>query len=247
MRVLDLDLDCFVEGTTHLSNDGGDRPDNEQHPPWSEGRFRDFLESRCGLSTSNRTRGRILQRHEEAFGYWRELIDNGTLKTPFSLTHVDAHSDMGLGEKSWIYIMSRFLFLKEEDRPHPENVSEFLTSGSYLAFALACGWISDLTFVHHAEWPDYDDLMRYYFKDNDIHSGFIQLKAYSHIDIKVFDYVCSNPPTRTEPEIPFTLCPVEDYRSASAFEIATLCQSPGFTPESADSLLDVFREYILES
>lgn len=245
MRVLDLDLDCFIEGISYFSSDDGDRLDDQEYPPWNESKFRHFLENQCGLSSSDPINGGILKHHKDAFPLWRDLIGNRILTTPFEVVHVDAHSDMGLGEASWVYIMTKFLFLRQEEKPLPENVNGFLTSGSYLAFALACGWLSELTFVHHTEWPDNDDLMWIHFKDYDDQSGFIQLKAYRNEDISV-DYIRHNPPTLTEPEIPITICPVQDYRAVAAFDVATLCQSPGFTPESADVLLDVFREYIIE-
>jgi arginase family enzyme len=35
--------------------------------------------------------------HVEAYSTWREWIDKGVLHAPFTVIHVDAHSDLGSG------------------------------------------------------------------------------------------------------------------------------------------------------
>ena len=246
MKVLDLDLDCFIEGIAHYASDNGARLDDQEHPPWNESRFRNFLENRCGLSRSQPINGRVFTRHVEIFGYWRGLIDSGRLTIPFSVTHVDAHSDMGLGGFAPNHICQELLPLPPGERIRSGEALRHLDSGSFLAYALAFRWISDLTFVHHIDYLDGDDFVGDFFKDNNpFDSGIIELKRFriSEIPLPQENRVLLT----KDPDIPFQLISVDNYQNAGGFDYATICQSPGFTPESADVLLDVFREYIIET
>ena len=50
-----------------------------------------------------------------------------------------------------------------------------------------------------------------------------------------------------EPEVPFTIIPtIEGVNYNGDFDFVLLAQSPNYTPESADFIMDVFREYIQE-
>lgn len=53
--------------------------------------------------------------------------------------------------------------------------------------------------------------------------------------------------SRKEPEVPFLIIPtIEDVHFNGDFDFAVLAQSPNYTPSSADFIIDIFREYILE-
>jgi hypothetical protein len=53
--------------------------------------------------------------------------------------------------------------------------------------------------------------------------------------------------SRKEPEVPFLIIPtVEDVHFNGDFDFAVLAQSPNYTPASADYIMDVFRDYIIE-
>ena len=53
--------------------------------------------------------------------------------------------------------------------------------------------------------------------------------------------------SRKEPEVPFLIIPtIEDVHFDGDFDFAVLAQSPNYTPASADFIMDIFREYIIE-
>ncbi len=230
--ILDLDLDCFIEGIARHKPDDSPRLDDTEHPPWNEDRFRYFLEHQCGLSKERRIPGKVLTYHVEAFELWRKLISTHQLRPPFGVVHVDAHSDLGLGETSYIYLMTEFLDLPMRKRIYPPKGTGYLTSGSYLAFACACRWIRDLTFVYHPERSNRPDFMWLHFKDFDPSSGFIQLKKYNAEDFKgrPLQYLKTVDAELVEPQIPFCQICVNDYENRHDIQLATISQSPGFTP-----------------
>jgi hypothetical protein len=73
MRILDIDLDFFLDNIAHDNSSGGERLSEEDFKPWSEEAVREFLESRCGLSTGKRIPGKYIIHHHDAFYWWREL------------------------------------------------------------------------------------------------------------------------------------------------------------------------------
>lgn len=52
---------------------------------------------------------------------------------------------------------------------------------------------------------------------------------------------------KPENEIPFTMIPtLKDVDYAGDFDFVSLAQSPNYTPQNADFIMDIFREYIEE-
>lgn len=50
-----------------------------------------------------------------------------------------------------------------------------------------------------------------------------------------------------DPEVELKIIPtIEDVKFQGDFDYAVIAQSPNYTPASADFILDVFREYIIE-
>lgn len=245
MRILDLDLDCFIEEIAHFRSDSSDRLDDSEYPPWNEHKLRHFLEEQCGMSMQRRVPGRVFVEHVEAFHFWRGLLEGGALSVPFELTHVDAHSDMGIYEKGSHHIVHELLFVQPERRLISGQNPMYLSSGSYIAFALAMRWISKLTFVYPELYEEQDDYYGFWFKDFDPDSGFIEMKGYREKQFPGYSYMDHEPEVR-EPAIPFIPIRVTDFHHDGVFDFATICQSPGFTPSSADFLIDIFRQYITE-
>jgi hypothetical protein len=77
-----------------------------EYPPWSRDNAFAFLEDRCKLS--ERLPGFVVEHHGELFGRWRGAIEAGELELPFSVTHVGAHADLGLGDYGYIYLISNW-------------------------------------------------------------------------------------------------------------------------------------------
>ena len=97
MRILDIDMDFFLENIENWNPFNNDRVEDDQNKPWNEKDVRHFLEFNCGLNSQNLIYSRIVKEHREAYFFWRELIQESMLKTPFEIVHIDAHSDLGGG------------------------------------------------------------------------------------------------------------------------------------------------------
>ena len=246
-NILDIDLDFFLDDIRY-SKCSKKRVKDKKYHPWSEEELREFLEEKCGLLQTKKIAGRIVERHDGAFYFWRELIEKDQLMPPFKVVHVDAHADLGMGDNSWKYIMGELLHKPVKERFYPkENTKSSLNPGNYLAFALACRWISKLTFVIHPYWRY--DLVAYYFKDYYIPTGQLQLKKYGkkRLNRKYKKKFYETTPDALEPLIiPLERIRLWNYKNIEPFSLLVLSQSPGFTPKSADALIPVIKEYIEE-
>lgn len=247
MRILDIDLDFFINDIANFRSDYGERLSDDEYFPWEEDKVKEFLECKCGLSKNNKIKGRIFKHHNEAFFFWRELIQNNMLETPFEVIHIDAHADLGLGDASWVYIMQNLLHRPLEKRFYPErfrykNDYYKFSFANYLAFALGCRWIKTLTFVTHPNWEN--DLPYLLFKDLTEESGIIQLRKYDKkIDLGV-ENLNRIKPVELEKEVPFYLIPSEQFVNTEEVMFVSLCKSPGFTPKTADKLIPIISEFL---
>ena len=137
-RVLDIDLDYFLANCCPLA-EPGERPVLWGHEPWDEEAVRCFLEKQCLLSREHPVPGRVFETHDGALCYWHELMTRGMLRAPFHVTHVDAHSDLGIGYPGPGYVLYNVLSMPpsrrlELDRFYGEKK---LDEANYLLFALA--------------------------------------------------------------------------------------------------------------
>jgi len=246
MRVLDIDLDFFLDKIACWVSDYGDRLNSKDYIPWNKQQVEDFLEVQCGLSKESPIPGRVVIHHNQAFDFWRELIEGGKLDFPFEITHVDAHSDTGFGvELDWLYIMGELLHFPPKDRWYP---SKEAGPGNYLCYAIACRWVSKVDFVLHPEWRN--DLWWMHlkdFKDGNDGKWFIQLKKYNLKDLKTnYDRLNAIPPLELEPEVPYNLISLENFKATEQYDFLVLSQSPGYTPKTANTLIPVIKKYIIE-
>lgn len=241
-RVLDLDMDLFVSEVVYWPQQ--DRPDPEHYMPWPEERVQEFLE-RCGLSTQRRVRGRRMTDHDEVFYAWRDLINTKELEPPFDVVHADAHVDIGLGNANYVQLMTEHLHLPVEKRSNPPQNLNAMNAGSYLIYAVACHWISSITYVHHETGAN-DLLILLPFKDFAPGTRSIQLKKCRP------DWRPSPPLPRredildVEPEIPFTPCSVTHYVADTPFDFVFVSWSPKYFPETGDHLMSTVMSYIEE-
>jgi hypothetical protein len=161
MRVLDLDLDFFLRERGHWMDGSEERPNTEEYPPWPPDLVMTFLTQQCRLDRPRP--GFVVEHHNELFYLWGEAIRAGKLATPFEVVHVDAHADLGVGDNGCIYLMRDLAFEPIErrygilKRRRPGSREEMLDlanyalgDGNWLMFALACGWVSDLTYVFNS-------------------------------------------------------------------------------------------------
>ena len=228
MRALDLDLDFFLSNVCPLSAPGK-RPDGAIARPWSEEKMRAFLEVNCGLSRLRPIPGAIFETHDMALDFWQARAH-----LPLNVTHVDAHSDLGIGRPGPAYVLESVITRPPEARGTPAEyrAAQKLDEANYLLFALAFRWISGLENVRNpASRPD--------MPPEFCHEGYIQLQSSVGRLIPALD--------RHEPRVAFTV--YEDYslfKACAPYDLATLAISPRYAPREADKLADVFREYIIE-
>src|SRR5688572_23885399 len=108
-RILDIDLDFFVEPTAHwVPLDSTDRLDSDDYGVWSLEAVEAFLGDRCLLTGP--LPGWPVEHHHEAYFRWHEAILDGVLCEPCSITHVDAHADLGMGESVHLEIMTDLMW-----------------------------------------------------------------------------------------------------------------------------------------
>jgi hypothetical protein len=235
MRILDVDLDFFVHPVAHFRNlDDLSRLSDDEYDVWPLDEASAFLADQCGLS--GRLPGWAIERHGEAFRHWHEAIASGRLKAPFSVVHVDAHADLGLGEPVHEEIMGELLFMPVDQRA---KAASRVTDGSYLAYACAAGWFADLTYVHSTE--KCQDLHPYHMKNWDVEESSLQLKAVqrSNLNGMTGKPRGQRPVEHLDPEIPFRRQFWRGFQAEDAFDAIVICRSPNFTPPAADHLYDM--------
>jgi hypothetical protein len=233
MRVLDLDLDFFLSDCCPLAP-LGQRPDRACAQPWTEAAVREFLETRCGLRTGRKTPGRIFSTHDQAIDFWQEQMCAGRLTAPFSLVHVDAHADLGIGAPGPDFVLRAVLTQACKRRVEWEKyrAGKKMDEANYLLFALAFRWIDDLTLVRNPQSrPDIPPVLW---------AGEEAIRLGSPI-ARLMEAANGR-----EPLIPFHV--YDDYRqfAQDGFDFVTLAHSPRYTPKTADALLETIRSYVVE-
>jgi len=249
MNVLDIDLDFFQKGAEHFIAKSQNRSSDESIKPWSIKAVRDFLEHKCHLSKKNKIPGYIVDDHHEVLIIWKNLIEKAQIIMPFSVYHVDAHSDLGLGDSSWVHILSDLLH-KPLDQRHKYTFEENtkLGCGNYLAYAIANQWIKSLKFINNSSWRY--DLHPFYTTPNKNlpyghHNLTIQLKKIEPELIKnsnLSDFISEI--SSSEPKVPFELIPVEEFNETEPFDFIFLSKSPPYTKPETDKLIPIILEYI---
>jgi len=234
LRVLDIDLDFFLSDCCPLA-EKGERPCLEGHEPWSEKAVVDFLENQCGLTANCPIPGAVFETHDGALLYWREQLQSGALEAPFHVTHVDAHSDLGIGRPGPGFVLSSVLPRNPDKRPTIEQYYEMcqLDEANYLLFALAFRWVSGLDNIRNPKSrPDIPREILLPAQEDKI-----QLASFAS---RLFE--SSN---GAEPIIPFNV--YDDYtrfKADAPYDFVTLAISPRYAPKEADGLVEVVKRYI---
>ena len=236
-RGLDLDLDFFLAACCPLAK-RGERPPLLGHEPWAADAVRRFLEDSCVLSSQAPIPGRVFETHDGALVYWKELMEKGLLHPPFHVTHVDAHSDLGIGYPGPGYVLYNVLSLPpkrrlELDRFYRERK---LDEANYLLFALAARIVGALDNVRRPfSRPDLPEQIL--IRNDRGEAAHIRLPQ-SFPDL--FERI--NGP---EPLIPFREYKEDGSFFASApYDFVSLAISPRYAPKAADELVPVFRAYM---
>lgn len=234
MRVLDIDLDFFLADCCPLA-DMGERPCLAGHEPWEEKKVVAFLEEQCGLSLSDPVPGAVFETHDGALTYWRDRMAEGRLAAPFHVTHVDAHSDLGIGKPGPGFVLNGVLPRLLNKRTDIEKYYEIsqLDEANYLLFALAFRWISSMDNVRNPK------------SRADIPQELLAPEQENAIQLSSFAARLSEGKNGREPLIPFNV--YNDYRAFKAdepYDFVTLAISPRYAPKEADRLVPVIERYM---
>lgn len=124
-----------------------------------------------------------------------------------------------------------------------------MSDGNWLMFALACGWLSGLTYVTNScvECSDGarpNDLMFLLMEGFDLHADHLQVVG-THEDFigrfggpKVIEH--------RDPAVPFATRVRREYQASKPFDVVCLTQSPEYTPAEADPIFDVIAERFID-
>lgn len=234
MRVLDIDLDFFLADCCPLA-EYGERPDVAGHEPWPENRVVAFLEQNCGLDAEHPLPGRVFETHDQALLFWEEQLQKGALTSPYHVTHVDAHSDLGIGYPGPGYVLYNVLAQSMDKRIDIDGyyAQHKLDEANYLLFALAFRRISRL------------DNIRNPLSRQDIPKELLVPGTSDQIQLCSLTSRLFEGKNGVEPVIPFHV--YDDYREFHAdtpFDFVTLAISPRYAPKEADALVGVIGRYI---
>lgn len=117
MRVLDIDMDFFLEDIAYLKNNCFDRVDSNEYKTWKYDDIEYFLKNNLKLSKVKKIEGKVIENHNQALYYWQELINHNKLTIPFEVIHIDAHADLGLSnDLQCEFIFDKLLKLDVEER-----------------------------------------------------------------------------------------------------------------------------------
>ncbi len=243
--MLDIDMDFFLDDIPYFIT-GNERLNEEYYTPWNEKEFRDFLENKCKLSKVQKIPGRIITHHDQAFDFWKELIGNGRMHLPFEVTHIDSHSDLGLGDGSWFHLATDFLHYPINERINFLPREKVMLS-NYLAYTIACGWISKVNFVHQNDW-DFNDFVSILLQEFNDESYNFEFKAFEKgLDAgKLVEEYRELAPVKTDSLVPYEIFRKDDFSADEKFDALVFCQSPQYTPASSDYMLGIIKEYIIE-
>lgn len=234
-HVLDIDLDFFLADCCQLARKG-ERPPVDGCEPWHEKQVRDFLENNCGLSSKTPLEGRIFQTHDGALVYWHELIKQGKLQVPFCVTHVDAHSDLGIGKPGPGFVLNTVISTKSEKRVDISKYYDIneLDEANYLLFALAFRWIDTLINVRNPNSRKDIPQEILHFSDNA--QGVIRLESFVS---RVLEGVNGK-----EPSVRYRQFIGTDFVAADKFDFVSFAVSPRYLPREADFLADIAKQYV---
>ena len=192
-----------------------------------------FLEEQCGLSREHPLPGAIFDTHDKALDFWHERLQEGSLKAPFEVVHVDTHSDLAFGPPGTNYVLNVVLSRLPAQRAIIDTyrAAVELDEANYLLFALAFRWIDRLAYVRNPK------------SHQDIPGQL--LDAEGNIHLRSFISAMMEGKNGREPVIPFEV--YDDYRQfkRGGYDFVTMAQSPRYAPRSADKIIEIVGRYIV--
>lgn len=256
IKILDVDLDYFMDAPAcNICINSKERLIDEKYIKgvWKRERVERFLEDKLGLSKKNKIKGRIVKYHDEAISFWDELEKKKMLKIPFSVVHVDSHADLSFSTYGMNFVLNTFICWPDQIRRNvikdgyedEDGKFQKIDAGNYLLFSIGLGWIKKLIYCPNPNGDAGDipteildkpiEEKRYYC----LLKRKIKLKPNIGLDEEVRRY--------EKIEIPLTIIQNPDkIQFNDSFDFVVVAQSPNYTPEKSDYIIDIFKEYIDE-
>jgi hypothetical protein len=240
LYLLDIDLDFFLSDVKHGAAPDGHRAKPEDYWPDQESRVRDFMEQCCMLSKQRKVPGFLRSRHHEVFDDLARLAQQSPEHLPFELVHVDAHADLGLGNRVG-YVLCDLLSVPVERRA-AQDVSQHICEGNWLLFAIANRWVRRLVYVHHPT-TEGDDIHGLIWRRDE---NAICLPRYDREEYDSYCWAAGFQPKviEFEPPVPIEIVGGDAFKAKTAFDYVFLSRSPEYTPAESDNLIPIIGEYI---
>ncbi len=235
MRVLDIDLDFFLADVCPLAEKGA-RPVLEGHEPWPADAVRAFLKDNLGLSPERPVPGRVFETHDGALYFWQELIEKGLLTAPFDVTHVDAHSDLGIGKPGPGIVLNGALCQRMDHRCNARPYAERgqLDEANYLLYALAFRWVRHLDNLRNPNSKrDLPELLVHARENGQVTALRLQPSIPA-----LFERMNGPEPVISYRQFDDTSA----FRAEAPYDFVSLAISPRYAPAEADALVDVIAE-----
>ena len=166
----------------------------------------------------------------------RRILPSPPLKPP----QRNAHFDQASGKRSFRQSFRQAL-LSVDQRRYPRQGT--VTDGSWLACAIACQWVSDLTYVRNSVGRGCPgDLMEYFMENFDLDASNIELVAMwpEEFERKKRDHAYVT--GVHEPKVPLRSMGWNEFDSVEPFDVICLARSPDYTPAESDPLFDEIRD-----
>ncbi|NOG98321.1 MAG: hypothetical protein HND52_10210 [Ignavibacteriae bacterium] len=247
---MDIDLDFFLDSIKNNKNSfSTERLSSKYYKTWKKKNVINFLDNNCGLQ-NKRVCGKYFEHHHEVFLFLRTILKN---EDAIIIDHIDAHADLGLMFGNFStdeFISTELLNYPIEKRPNLINVTgeeTDLSPGNFLLFAIACGWIKQLNYIHPPGKGT--DVGWFIFKEFNPNSNVLQLKKLTK---KEFNFVLNNDtaefakninPNNLENEVPIQRISSKNFVSNIDYDYIFLTKSPGFTTKESDKLIPLILEY----
>ena len=234
MAVLNIDMDYFLNKIHYTMDGSNNRLCSDEYIAWTKDDFKKFIENVLGLSKDKKTRGKVVNHHQEAFYYWRENIERNIISIPFKLIHIDAHADLSyMPDGSFQYINNKYIDKPYSEKTYPENLRDFgsyakFDCGNYLLYALACGWINEMDYAFH---PELEELDFPHFLAEKVENK--NVFSIGDKNSKKLYQLYINPVKR------------EDLIINEKIDFITVAKSPQFTPIESDELLEILKQYLI--
>lgn len=248
-NVLSIDIDFFVEPPCYGGGlDSIERLLSSEHTVWKRTKVIDFLERQCQLLQSKPVSGTFIRHHDQAFEVLGELERRGV--GPVHLDHIDAHSDLGGGYfcTGFHYLLCEW-FRDRKNQTQPNRDCDAMNLGNWLAFAAAAQIIERVQFVTSSS--EYYFTPHYFRTDPRTANEMV----FMHIDSEDLKLLHSNnfwttlqkleKSSNEVVRVPWNIKNGHDYLRTSSPDYVIVCQSPQFTPVTADRILQQIQKYII--